>query len=145
MATKQNNAYASALAAFLSYRDGVVYGKKTTFDNDKLATITPEEIVRYFNYKAYGTESPSPVDKPLHARANYLMDIKKKISYFMPLKEMSWHPITRQGNPTKSSKVNKVIKTIKKAEMRHEGKPSQATWPFSLNEFLSILDVVASV
>ena len=145
MATKQNKAYASALAAFLSYRDGVVYAKSTQFDDDKLGTITPEQIVCYFNYKAYGTETPSATDKPLHARANALMDIKKKISFFMPLKELPWHPIMRQGNPTKSGKVNEVIKGIKKAEVRHEGKPSQATRPFSLNEFLSILDVVAAV
>ena len=33
----------------------------------------------------------------------------------------------------------------KKAEVRHEGKPSQATRPFTFNEFLSILDVVSYV
>ena len=136
--------YASELAAFMSYRDGMKYASTTVFSAEQLLAITPEEITAYFNVRAYGTPSPTPETKPKVARSNTLLDLKKKISWFMPLREMQWHPISKQGNPTKSRKVNDVVNAVKKAEVRHEGKPLQATRPFALTEFLQILDLVSS-
>ena len=138
-------AYSAALAAFLSHRDKTVYQKDEKFSAEVLASITPEHIEAYFNFRAYGTETPTAEMKPLHARANTLMDIKKKLSKFMIFRDMPWHPIRNEGNPTKSTKVNDLIASIKKAEVRHEGKPSHATRPFTLSEFISILDLVSSV
>ena len=143
--TDPPRSYAAALAAFLADRDGTEYDPSTGFSQETLLSITPEQIQAYFNKKAYGTPTPTADMKPTLARANTLMDIKKKMSRFMVYKDMPWHPITRQGNPTKSPKVNDLIKSIKKAEVRHEGKVAQATRPFTLSEFLSVLDLVATV
>ena len=41
--------------------------------------------------------------------------------------------------------MNDVVSAVKKAEVQHEGKPSQATRPFTLSKFLQILDLVTSV
>ena len=138
-------AYTAALAAFLSYRDNTVYRKDENFSAETLSLITPEHIKAYFNFCAYGTELPTADMKPIHAQSNTLMDIKKKLSKFMIFRDMPWHPIRNEGNPTKSTKVNDLIASIKKAEVQHEGKPLQATCPFTLSEFISVLDLVSSV
>ena len=138
-------AYASALIAFMSYRDKTEYAKTHQLTASDLSAITPEDIEEYFNFRAYGTPTPTAEMRPTQACCNTLMDIKKKISKFMPLRELTWHPVMGQGNPTKSTKVNNLIAEIHKAEVRHKGKPSQATRSFTLKEFISILDLVSKV
>lgn len=129
----------------MSHKDGISYNKDTTFSQEELSVLTPEHIVDFMKLKAYGTSTPTDSMRPEKGRANSLLDYKKKISKFMPLKSLPWHPITLQGNPTRSAEVNEFINSVKKAEVRHEGKPSQATRPFTLNEFIQILDLVSSV
>jgi len=88
------------------------------FTEGRLIAITPEDIVRYFNHRSYGTETPSPEDHPTHGRVHSLYAWKKALSYFMPNKNMEWNEIYRAGNPTKSVQVNEMIKIVKRFEVR---------------------------
>ena len=61
----------------------------------KLLSITPEDICRYMNLKAYGKEQPEENDLPVKGRSNTLRAIKKKMSYFMPRKNNVWDDIRK--------------------------------------------------
>ena len=50
----------------------------------------------------------------------------------MPNKLMKWDMITNTGNPTKLVVVHKLIKRVKKQEVRKRGKPSKT---MELGEF----------
>ena len=57
----------------------------------------------------------------------------------MPNRLMSWNAETNQGNPTKSTEVNDLIKRAKKQEVRKQGKDSQARRVMHLDEFRELL------
>ena len=40
----------------------------------------------------------------------------------MPNKLIGWNVVTQTGNPTRSVPVNQLIKDVKKAEVRRQGK-----------------------
>ena len=52
---------------------------------------------------------------------------------------MSWNAETNQGNPTKSTEVNGLIKRVKKQEVWKQGKDSQARRAMHLDEFRELL------
>ena len=105
-----------------------------------LLSITPEDICRYFNMRAFGKEFPGPLDYPTKCRSSTLNVYKKAISFFSPRCGMQWDNIHRLGNPTRSAQVNKVIKLVKKYEVRQQGVQSQARRPIEYNEFTKMLD-----
>ena len=109
--------YKSALYQFMSFLDGTTYSPTddtVNFSAERLASITADDIVHYFNFKAYGTPEPGANDFPKLCRSSTLFYQKKAISYFMPRQNMQWDDVAHQGNPTKSTAVNKVIVEIKK-------------------------------
>ena len=75
--TKQ---YKAVLKAFLSHRDNVAYPEDYHFETAVLNRITPEEIIAYFYWKAYGNESPGEDDCPTKCRSSTLAFAKKAIS-----------------------------------------------------------------
>ena len=46
-----------------------------------------------------------------------------------------WNVQTNSGNPTRSILVNEVFKALKKAEVRKQGKPSQARIPMTADHY----------
>ena len=87
--------------------------------------MSPHEIVRWMQLKAYGTPDPLPDDNPLNGRSSSLeYSYKKALSHFMPNNLMQWNELASVGNPTKSTAVNAIIKRVKKKEVRREGVPS---------------------
>ena len=94
--------YRSSLAALMSHRDGVVYTANHVFEADHLASVTADDVAAFFNFRAFGTSTPTLDDKPTKCRSNSLEYWKKSISFFMPLKNHKWNELTKQGNPTKS-------------------------------------------
>ena len=56
--------YTSTLIAFMSFIDGVKYNATSSFSRDKLLAITADQVAAYLNYKAYGTPTPGPTDRP---------------------------------------------------------------------------------
>jgi hypothetical protein len=124
--------------------DGAVGGRYTRnrqYTVDELIAITPEDIVRWMTWKAYG-ENPAPGAGPTFARSNSLAFYKKAISHFMPNINLNWNSVTKDGNPTKSPPVNKFIAKVKKAEARNEGAESQVRRSMSESEFLLLHDLL---
>ena len=70
----------------MALKDGTVYDKSFIFENEHLLTLTPEDIVSYFNLKVYGTPNPDEEACPRYGRSSSLCFYKKSISYFMPNK-----------------------------------------------------------
>jgi hypothetical protein len=66
MPSDKNNKtkYQRVLIAFLSRRDGVVYGKDHVFDAATVSSIKEEDVVRWLTFKAYGMEEPGEDDLP---------------------------------------------------------------------------------
>ena len=95
------------------------------FSKDHLLTLTPEDIVCYFNIKVFGTMQPDEDTLPKFGRSTSLCFYKKSLSYFMPNKLLGWNVDTMSGNPTKSVLVDEVINKVKKMEVRKQGEHLQ--------------------
>jgi hypothetical protein len=134
--------YRVVLNDFMSFRDGVQYSPTQVFDDDMLLTITPEEVVRYFNLKCFGVADPTAEMRPVHGRSNTLLFAKKAISYFMPMKMETWSIRASTGNPTRSILVNNLIKSNKRMEVRKQGAPSQARRALLAAEYESIIRIL---
>ena len=58
------------------------------------------------------------------------------------MRNATWNPMLQVGNPTKSVPVNVLIKVIKKAEVRRQGKPSEARREIERAECLRTLQIL---
>ena len=123
----------------MSFKNDVKYNINDEFTQNDLLAITPENICCWMNKKAYGLPFPGPEDRPIHARSSTLIFAKKAISSFMPRSDVQWDNIRKEGNPTRSSDVNKLIYLVKRLEVRHEGSESNARRPIEYQEFLELL------
>ncbi|ETM99018.1 hypothetical protein PPTG_19033 [Phytophthora nicotianae INRA-310] len=56
----------------------------------------------------------------------------------MPRVNTTWDPVTEQRNPTRSDAVKKLIKRVKRSEVRREGVGSNARRAIEFDEFLSL-------
>ena len=114
----------------------------TQWTDEDLYAITPRDVCRYLKKKAYGTPDPGPGDRPIFARDEGLSYSKKAISFFMPNSLMQWNPQREEGNPTRSKEVNKVIADVKLAQVRKQGKKSNAKRPLKKEEFEKTLGIL---
>lgn len=129
--------YRAVLVAFFSHKDQAEYGQDHVFSDEVLASLTPDDIVKYLKYKAYGNPDANvATDTPTEGRSSALEYYKKAISFFIPMRNATWNPMASVGNPTRSVEVNELIKEVKKAEVRKQGKPSQARRELEEGEFL---------
>lgn len=119
-----------------------MYGKDHVFAADDIASITPEELVRWFRLISYGTETPGPDDRPTLRRSSGIAFCKKAISYFMADGSAQWNTQAQTGNPTMSKAVNKFIAEIKKHEVRKQGKASNAKRDMKRAEFKKTLQLL---
>ena len=140
-------AYKASLFQFMSFLDGTTYSPTDdiAFTTERLASITADDVVRYFNFKAYRTPEPGPDDHPKYCRSSTLLYQKKAISYFMPRQNMQWDDLAQRGNPTKSSGVNKVIVEIKQHEVRGTGVPTSARRAVEWQEYIDVLTATRQV
>ena len=119
---KYTKGYFTHVWACLGLKDGTVYPKNISYESEHILTLTPEDIVSYFNLKVFGTTDPEEDCTPKLRRLLLLLYYKKAISYFMPNKLLGWNVQTSSGNPTKSVLVNNVINKVKKMEVWKQGK-----------------------
>ena len=133
-------AYRASLARLMSFKHGVTYPSNAEFTREQLADVTADDVVMFFNQRAYGTPNPTADDRPTHCRSNTLEYWKKAISSFMPNRNHKWNEIARVGNPTKSQDVNDMIKKVKKFEVRGQGSPSKARRPLKMPEIKAALN-----
>ena len=140
--------YKSALFQFITFLEGITYSPDddtVSFTSERLASITADDVVRYFNFKAYGTPEPRVNDLPKKCRSSTLSYHKKAISYFMPRQNMQWDDIAQRGNPTRSAAVNKVIVEVKKHEVRGTGVPTSARRAVEWQEYIDVLTATREV
>ncbi|ETO81250.1 hypothetical protein F444_04403 [Phytophthora nicotianae P1976] len=86
----EQSRYKSALVAFMSFKDGVNYSADMNFSEQARLNITPEQLCRWMNHRAYGSEQPTKDMKPTHARSSILEFYKKAISSFIPRLTIPW-------------------------------------------------------
>ena len=135
--------YKKHLTKCMNLVKGTAHDNDYNFSNEELFTLRPAEIKRYLSLLAYGDEHPDLIeDFPTVGRSSSLEYAKKAISYFMPNKNMVWNHQTEMGNPTRSSELNDLIKTVKKKEVRKQGKASQARRPLVMSEFRQLIQNV---
>ena len=62
------------------------YSPRTTplFAEAELINVTPDDIVKYMSFSAYGTATPGPDDRPTNWRSDTAEFAKKAISHYMP-------------------------------------------------------------
>jgi hypothetical protein len=131
--------YKPHLQKFFTWKDGVQYPKTFQPVPAAFAGVTPEMLSRYMKMLAYGTETPGPDDHPTHRRASGLAFVKKALSYYWPDNTTPWNTAAQSGNPTMSKAVNKLIDIVKKAEVRKQGKKSNAKRDMKRAEFKKTL------
>ena len=136
MATSLDKQYRPHLVRLWNFSHNTSYNKHHTFTQEELLTITPDQIYTFCAYKVYGTPNPTESDNPTKGRSNSIEFAKKAISYFMPNRLAHWDVRTSSGNPTKSVKVNDLIKLVKKKEVRKQGTMSTARRPMVVAEFI---------
>ena len=132
--------YRAALLDFMSYNDGETYGVDRVFTIDELGGVTAAEVITWFNFKCFGTTTPTLETRPL-IRSNTLHFWKKALSYYMPNRNMQWNQITGHGNPTRSQGLNDLIKRVKRFEVRGHGAESKARRPMPLTTRCLFLEI----
>ena len=141
MRTDHQPRYRSVLNEFMSWRDEVSYGKDHFFSDEELGAITPVQLKRWCCFKVYGVADPQQDDKPTQGRSSSLEFYKKAISYYQPNRLIAWNTLRGEGNPTRSTEVNDLIKKIKKSEVRKEGAASRARRAMEKEEFEQVLEI----
>ena len=124
----------SHLVHLLSYLDNREYPKDTVFSQDRLAELTPADILKWMNVKTFGVENPPADANPTLARANSIQHWKKAVSSFMP-DHGTWSTANQTGNPTKSKEINDLIAYVKKKQVRKQGVPSRARRALTKGEY----------
>jgi hypothetical protein len=119
--------YRSILVRMMSFVDEVEYDPDKHFTLAELGGLNPEKLMKWFNYVTFGDASPpNGHDMPPLIRSNTLKYWKKALSSFMPNRLMVWNEISLVGNPTRSAKLNDLLRYVKKKEVGHQGVASQA-------------------
>ena len=131
--------YKSILVRLISYLDNVQYSKETVFEKERLAQLKPDDLMRFFNWKIFGSETPTAEEKMRpQLRSTCLEFWKKAISYYMPNRLMQWNEIAEVGNPTRCLAINDLIKSMKKSEVKNLGIKSTTRRAMTDQEFTKI-------
>ena len=92
-----NPDYRSSIRHLFSFLYEESYAKDHVFDNEKLLSLTPADLCRWFTHLSFGTDSPSPEQLPTTCCSNTLLGHKKKIFFFHPRKDQQWDLIWGRG------------------------------------------------
>ena len=82
-------AYKAVLAKLMSHLDGTTYDASHVHSADRLASLTPEDILSWFNQKCFGSTNPDENARP-QVRSSSLEFWKKALSSFMP-NRLKWY------------------------------------------------------
>jgi hypothetical protein len=96
----------------------------------ELSPLMREMICRYLSFRAHGFKNAKPDCNPTACKSVTLLNIKKKISFFIINCLPTWDEIHKTGNPTKSAIMIDLIGAIKKKETHGQGNPSCTDRPF---------------
>ena len=94
--------YSSVLLRLINHLDGTCLPKGTEITRDRITELTPKDLMRWFNFQVFRTETPGDEDNP-KARSTSVEYWKKAISFFMTIRLIAWNEISNVGNPTRSA------------------------------------------
>lgn len=105
--------YLTILCEFMAFfhEKDKPYPKDHEFIADDLAAITPSDICKWMNVKAFGTSTPGPDAKLVGSGSSSLEFAKKAISFYMPVKGSYDHE-RKCGNPTRSRQVKELLQKV---------------------------------
>jgi len=136
-----STAYKTELLRFLRFKFGGS-SEGDISNQELLLQITDQDVANYLTEKAFGKTDPGPQDMPIAGRSNTLKCIKKKLSIFMPRKNIVWDEVQKRGNPTRSVAVNEVINKVMRCEVRRQGAPSHVVREIEYEEFIQLIDLI---
>jgi hypothetical protein len=86
--------YKQTLFHFLNYIDETnLKVDEDDIPHERLKTLTPPDLLRWFNFKTFGQEDPADDANPTEARSNSIANWKKQLSYFMPNNHHPWNVV----------------------------------------------------
>jgi hypothetical protein len=135
--------YKPILVRMMSFLDGAEYLVDQQFTLAELGTLNPDKIMQWFNHVTFGDANPpNGHDMNPRIRSNTIKYWKKALSHFMPNRLMVWNEISLVGNPTRSEKMNALLRFVKKKEVRHQGVASQARRSIKAEEYCRIIEIL---
>lgn len=140
VSAKDKRMYYSVVLRLVNYLDNTEYGHEHIVQQARMNALRPQQIVQWMKFRAYDGNIDADDEAPVTGcRSNSLYSWKKSISYFHPLKNMTWNDMASAGNPTKSIAVNDFIKHVVKLETRKRGRPSRACRPLEIIEYQNLI------
>lgn len=115
--------------------------KDQTFTKEQLLSITPGQVRRWLQYRAYRTKRPGANDFPIYSRAGSLEKAKSGLSFYHPNKHAPWIE-GRGGNPTLHPTLTATIKKVEQFEARGQGVPSNEKRPYTQEEYNKLLEIL---
>lgn len=126
---------------------GQEFANDATFTKQQLLDLTPTDIKRWLNFRAYGKPNPDESDRPTKQRSGSLQKAKGGVSYYHPNKHIAWVEGREEdargfGNPTQHPIVSAVIAKVRKHEVRGQGAPTRVKREFTQDEFYKMLEIL---
>jgi hypothetical protein len=134
--------YKALLDNFMAFHHGIVYKKEQMYTPSQLLSITPNDVLRWMNFRCFGTPDPPSDTNPTLARSNTFKFWKQASSLFMPNCLIEWSRTQEEGNPTRSIEINDLIKRVKKKEVRQQGAASKTRRPMKEAKFRLLIEVL---
>lgn len=119
----------------MSWRDEEEYPNDAVFTRNQMAEVTAQEVLDWFNFRAFGTSTPCDTDRPTLVRTSTLLYWKKALSSYMPNRNMPWNELRNEGNPTRAHIINDMIRRVRRFETRAQGAAPQARRALQQAEF----------
>jgi len=113
--------YRVHIDSLMSSIHGEQYTRTQAYRKSELNAVTPNDVLRWMNTKVFGMPDPPLDANPVSARSSSLQFYKKSISFFMPNRLAAWSYTRNEGNPTRSTEINDLIKRVKRKEVRKQG------------------------
>ena len=107
------------------------------YRKSELNAVTLNDVLRWLNVKVFRMPDPPLDANPISARSSSQQFYKKSISFFMPNRLAPWSYTRNKGNPTRSTKINDLIKRVKRKEVRKQGVAPQCRLMFGLPALLN--------
>ena len=115
------------------YLDDEDYELDTVFTQTQLGQQSAHLVLNWFNFETYNIpEPPEGHNLNPEIQSNTIKYWKKVLFLFVPNLLIAWNELSGQGNPTRSKKLNDLIKKVKKKEGHGQGAPTQACHSINL-------------
>ena len=130
--------YKPSLNSLTSFIAGEPFACNYIYSDAELCAIQPKHVPRWMNFRTFGTIIPAVDANPIGARLSSLQNLKKAISFFHTDVLLVWSTGNNEGNPTRSIKINHLIKRVKRKEVRKQGVLSQTQRAITEVQFRSL-------